>query len=178
MTEHLFCLALPFTSTHSPGTSFLDFLYFDWSSKAKSVLDLQDIATKEAYDNLLRIREEWRNPSAHGGFLSGGGSLYVHIPGTGALPARLRRTPKGATFGFRMSNDSFGEIIEVFEKFDAQLKTGEIGYALRWAESGLDVAFDAKSISEYRAAMSSHEAFEAMIDRTSYFIDLHVNMDY
>jgi hypothetical protein len=59
-----------------------------------------------------------------------------------------------------------------------QLKTGEIGYVLKWAESGLDVAFDAKINSEYRVAIMSDESFEALMDRTGYFTDLQVNMDY
>ncbi len=178
LTEHLFCLALPFSSKTFADKGISEFLWSPWSTKAKFILDLQDSDTKDVYDQLLRIREEWRNPIAHGGFLSGHGSLYVHIAGAGAMPARLRRTPKGLSFGFRLTDDSFNQIVEVFARFDEVLKTGKLRSVVTWAESGLPVAFDSKSCAQYRAAMKSESDFDDLIERTSYFHDLNVNMDY
>ena len=41
-----------------------------------------------------------------------------------------------------------------------------------------NVAFDPKSIAEYKQASSSDEDFEALIERRSYFQDQFVNMDW
>jgi|CXWL01.1.fsa_nt_gi hypothetical protein len=178
MTEHLFFIALAVSTARSSTPSLLEFLAGNWSTKARAVLDLTDPRVKASYDHLLRIREAWRNPVAHGGFMSAGASLYVHVPGTGVLPARLRRTADGVKVGFRLSDESFNQIMAVFDQFDAVLKTGPIRFAVKWAESGLDVAFDESSVSEYRAAMASDEAFDRLIEYRSCEYARHVNMDY
>jgi hypothetical protein len=74
-----------------------------------------------------------------------------------------------------LHQQSFAEICVVFDEFDRQMKAGSLRYAVQWAESSLDVAFDSDSLDEYQAAAVSNEEMEALIDRTSYLED---NMDY
>lgn len=177
-TEHLFCLAAAFRSAALPPGGILELLSSNWPTKARATLDLADPTAKSFYDKLLDVREEWRNPLAHGGFLSGGGSLHFHIPRVGALPARLRRTPKGVRMGFTLHESSFQELTKLFDAFDHFLKQGELRHAMRWAEANLDVAFDAASRSRYIAACRSDEEFEDFLEWTERDLDRHANMDY
>lgn len=130
-SEHIFCLLAAFQDT-IPSTGFLDFLASNWRAKAQQVLDLRDPTAKAFYDQFLSIREEWRNPLAHGGFLSGGGSLYFHLPKIGALPAKLRRTPEGPRLGFRLAQQSFNEIVQLFDDFDEFLREGPWRLPFLW----------------------------------------------
>jgi hypothetical protein len=75
------------------------------------------------------------------------------------LPARLRRTPNGVRARFALQERSFAEICTTFDEFDRQLRAGAFRFAVRWAESELDVAFDAQSIAKYRAATASDDKF-------------------
>ena len=149
-----------------------------WQDRARLLLDLRDPATKGLYDELVAIREEWRNPLAHGGLHVGGASLYFHVPGVAALPFRLRRTPGGVKARFRLNEESFESILRVFDRFDDALSVGPLRFAKKWAESGLDVAFDEKSLSEYRGAMESDAVFGEYIEYMSGMADMHANMDY
>lgn len=177
-TEHLFCIALAFSISEQTSPPLLEFLAANWPTKARLVLDLTDSRIKASYDHLLRVREEWRNPIAHGGFMSKGASLFVHVPGVGALPAKLRRTADGVKVGLRLSDESFSQIMCAFNEFDEILGSSHLRFALKWAQSGLSVAYDAHSLRNYRVAMSSDAAFEEFIDYSSYEQDRHANMDY
>jgi hypothetical protein len=176
-SEHIFCLVVAFQDA-VPSTGFLELLASNWRIKAQQVLDLQDPTAKSFYDRFLTVREEWRNPLAHGGFLSGGSSLHFHLPRIGALPARLRRTPEGPRLGFRLAQQSFDEIVKLFDEFDEFLKTGPLRLPFRWVDAGLDVAFDESSRQRYRAAMESDSGFEHFLDGTLRRIDMEMNMDW
>jgi len=176
--EHLFCLASAFVMSEPPPGGFLEFLGANWTKKARTILDLSDPITKKFYDRLRGIREEWRNPLAHGGFLSGGGSLHFHVPGVGALPARLRRTPAGVKFGFSLQSGSFSEIMKFFDSVDDFLRAGALYFPIRWAESGLDVAFDDANRETYKTAMESEERFNAFLECSEYEWERHANMDF
>jgi len=177
-SEHLFLLAYGLLGGGRRAVSVLDFLSSNWPAKARVILDLSDPKAKNLYDALLGIRERWRNPLAHGGFLSGGGSFYFHVPGVGALPAQLRRTPSGVKFGFRLTEKSFAEIARLFDEFDSYLAAGPLRHAVKWAAAGLDVAFDGESRSTYLKAMQSDEAFDDFLQWSSMDADRHDNMDY
>lgn len=176
--ELLFVIASAFHPNALGGEGVAVFLNKKWADRAISLLDLQDASVKKLYDRLSAVRENWRNPLAHGTFQSGGASLYVQVPGIGALPARLRRTPAGVQAGFQLSSESFESICGLFDEFDANLAQGPLRFGLRWAESGLDIAFDSDSLAQYRAAMVSDEEFEEFLDGTARATDRHDNMDY
>ena len=176
--EHLFCIALAFSAHASPGTTFLEFLSANWPTKARTLLDLSDPDAKKFYDRLLEIRDEWRNPLAHGGFLTGGESLFFHLPRVGALPARLKRTPTGVKFDFELAHSSFTGIIELFDQFDTFLEERALHFAVKWAASGLNVAFDASSLTQYRDATESDETFDQFIDGALRESDRYDNMDF
>jgi len=161
-----------------PPGGFLEFLGRNWTDKARAILDLSDGKTKKFYDKLVDIREQWRNPLAHGGFLSGGGSVYFHLPDIGALPARLRRTPTGVKFGFILRDDSFSEIMKFFDSVEEFLREGPLYFPMKWAESGLDLAFDDNSRAMYQAAMQSEEQFNDFLQWSDYEWARHANMDF
>jgi hypothetical protein len=171
-------LATAFNPAGLPSEGMLKFLASDWRAKARTSLNLNDPTSKRFYDRFIEIREEWRNPLAHGGFLSKGGSLYFHLPGVGALPAQLRQTPEGVRFGFLLHESNFSEIVALFDEFDTYAREVAFRYPLMWAESGLDIAFDADSLRDYQAAMRSDDEFKQFIEYLQRLWERHENMDY
>jgi len=146
----------------------------------KRIWDLaSDRRAKALYDSLRDIKERYRNPTQHGGFEKNGLSLHVHLPKVGAVPARLSRFTEGVHYDFFPLKDaSFSDVCELFDRVDAYLRDGPTFYGMRFAESGLDVAFDAKSHQDYQEAMESEEQFGEMIDRLAYITDTNANMDW
>ncbi len=90
--EHQFVLILPFVDFDPTRENLLAFIGSNWSDMMKRVCDLaSDRDAKQLYDDLLGIKERYRNPLSHGGVEKGGASLLVHIPGAGAVPVMLSR---------------------------------------------------------------------------------------
>jgi hypothetical protein len=177
-SEHFFVLAAAVREAPLPTGGLRAILQASWIERARMVLNLSDPATKKRYDRLVSIKEEWRNPIAHGGFHSSHASLFFHVRGVGALPFRLRRTPKGVEAAFTLQEDSFKSLLDVFDDFDSSLNNGPLRFAKRWAESGLDLAFDERSLREYRSAMESDALFDEYIDYRQAQADMHANMEY
>jgi len=177
--EHAFLLVLPFTDRRLANEGLLKFMGAQWGEKFKVLFELTtDRDAKVHYDRLKQIRETIRNPASHGGVQAGSGSLHFHMPGIGAIPARMTRRAGEPHLVFGMlASKPFKEICDAFDSFVSFM---EERFPLAWeyGESGLNVAFDAESRAEYRAATSSKEAFAQFLDRESYRDMVHSNMDY
>lgn len=99
----------------------------------------------------------------------------------GSRPGRLRGG--GTTNRIRRAGQD--ELVEIGS--DAELEAVDrflhehaaTRLAMRWIESGLDVAFDSESRVEYAAASSEDlEAFEEFIQYSAHMADQHDNMDW
>ena len=101
------------------------------------------------------------------------------MPTVGALPASLVAVRDSWTFSFiPIPEASYADICALFDEVDAFLARAHTRYGWKFAGSGLDVVFDGKTRGEYRRAMASDEAFEAMLEKLSLEEDYHRNMEY
>jgi hypothetical protein len=176
--EHLLILSVAFTGDVVDRGELLEFLRASWTTKVCTQLKPgEDAELGNLYEELVTIRREWRNPWAHGGFKSGGASFYFHVTGVGVLPVALswdeRRILDLAT-----PEHSFTRAVEAFDAFDRLLRQGKLEHAFRWAESGLDLAVDAESRADIRAAMRSREAFDAFVDGVALRRDMEANVEF
>lgn len=178
--EHLLVLMLPFVGFDPAEDNLLEFMSWTWTGKLKRVLDLStDPDGKILYDRLREIKERYRNPLSHGGFEKEGASLLVHIPQIGSIPTRLSKFGESIHYDFfPVTEISFKEACQVFELVDLQLQKARTRFGWKWAEAGLDVAFDHKSLDKYHTAMTSDIAFEALLDKTSHLADAARNMEW
>lgn len=178
--EHVLVLILPFVDYDPSNNNLVAFIGGSWTKKLKRIWNLaNDRDAEKLYDELREIKERFRNSVAHGGFEKGNASLAVHIPGLGAVPATMSRFTKSVHYGvFPLKDVSFAETCALFDAVDSHLHSGRTRYAMRYAESGLDVAFDKKSRADYKKAMQSDESFDELLDRLAYFEDMHANMDW
>jgi hypothetical protein len=178
--EHVLVLVLPFTTFDETEFDLLDYIGSTWDDKYRRLFDVEkDKEAKRLYDRMKVAKERYRNPIAHGGFEKGGASLYFHVPTVGALPASLVAVRDSWTFSFiPIPEASYEEICALFDEVDAFLTRSLTKYGWRFAGSGLDVVFDGKTRDEYRRAMATDEAFEAMLKKLSLEEDFHRNMEH
>jgi hypothetical protein len=177
--EHSLVLALPFIGFDPSDSKLLDFVSARWSVKIAEFFDLAtDGEAKELCARLKRLRDHFRNPLAHGGFETDGGSFFFHLPKIGALPARMTGHRDGPHFSFHPAGGgSFAEACALFDSFD-DLFARRHPFAWRWIDAETDVAFDEETRKEYDAGMSSDDHFEQLIERTARDVDHHDNFEY
>jgi len=77
-----------------------------------------------------------------------------------------------------MEGASFQDLMQLFDAFDVFLKSGPLKFSCRWAEAGLDVAFDSISRDRYVRAMRSEADFASFVEGTERAIDRNINMDF
>jgi len=178
--EHLLVLMVPFIGFDPQKEDLLAFIRVTWSEKLKRIWDLtKDRDAKTLYDELRTIKERLRNSLSHGALEKEGMSLFVHVPALGALPASLSRFTESIHYGvipFREA--SFADACELFDRTDRYLANGPTRIGLKYAESGLDVAFDQRSVAGYNAVKGSEEALDELIEYHSYLSDQATNMDW
>ncbi len=176
--EHLLVISLPFLKFNPEKINLLKFISNNWGDKFKVVFDLKkNNDTKIFYDKLKVIKEKYRNTFSHGGFEKEGASLFFHLPEVGAISASLSKFDKSPHFNFfPIEINTFDEVCKLFDDFDKWLEESTLSFAVVYANSGVEVPFDKKSISEHNTAMESE--FEQLIDKRSHYSDMFTNMDF
>lgn len=176
--EHFLVLALPFCDFDPQNDNLVSFLTENWSDKFKRVVPLNnDITAHKLYQRLRVVKQRYRNKFAHGWFEKGASSLYVHFPPIGAIPAELS-SRENVVLQFRpLTAPTFAGICELLDEVDSYFSNGRLRLAVKYAEAGLDVAFDPKSIAKYKSALNDEDS-EGFIEAEAYFQDQFTNMDW
>lgn len=178
--EHVLVFSLAFSGYNSKLDNVADFIRRPWADKFKRIAPVsKDTTAKSFYDRLYVIKEIFRNTYAHGGFEKHGASLYIPLPGAGAVPARLSDVTDSPRFDFLLGKETtFQEICGTFDDVDHWLQERQCPYAWRLLESGLNAAFDMTTLKEVKHAAKSLAAFDEWIGRTHEWLDIHRNADY
>jgi hypothetical protein len=181
LLEHMLVLVLPaigFDPTTEPVTEFTKRKLFE---KYDRVFDItNDPVAKKFRVRLLDVIGTWRNLYAHGGFDKQGGIISFHVDGLGALPMLMSGVRAHPTFRLAPERESsFDQVCTLFDELDEWLRTGPVKYGVQWAESGLDVSFNPKFLTDFRAASGAGDAaFELFLRRMDYIADQAVNMEW
>ena len=178
--EHFLVVALAFTDFRPSVEKLSVFVGDRWADKFRRVADISvDADAKRCYDTLHCIADEVRNPDAHGGFDHKQSRFHVHLPGVGAVPARLSQANEDYPFSLSVAlkpieNSNW----DLLDEVDDWLRSGSLRFATMLAESGLHIAFDAQSRQELSDATDSGETFRQYLDALGYETDRAVNMDW
>ncbi|WP_200382270.1 hypothetical protein [Thiococcus pfennigii] len=177
--EHFLVLALPFSNYDRQSDNLVDFVGMVWSDKLKRILNVSETSVQAYYEQLVSVKEKYRNTFAHGGFEKSGQSFYFHLPRFGAIPASMSGHRESVHFNlFPVENDSFNNICKLFDEFDNYLKNDALVSTWQFADSGLDLVLEEKKLSEMLAASEDVESFEQWIDREGYIAEMYANADY
>jgi len=178
--EHILLIAFPFARLDDPP-ALRSFLRMRWYEKFGAVFDLAtDRRAKRVYDRLREVADHYRNPHVHGGVDTRSGSVAFHLPGCGAVSLSLREpelTP--SLFVVPFDRRGFGRATYTFSAVDTLLRTHRrTRYGLRWADAGLDVAFDAHSMAAARDASLNNRRFAEFLEARSRAWERAVNMEW
>lgn len=177
--EHLLVLALPFSKFDRETDNLSSFVGMIWSDKLKKIMDINKTPANSLYSRLREVKEKYRNTFAHGGFEKKGASFYFHLSNYGAVPARMSDHRNSVHFNwFPIDSESYKEICQLFDEFDNFLREIQLPLAWRFAESGLDMSFDEKSITELLHVSNTQDSYEQWLEHRGYVTDLHDNADY
>jgi hypothetical protein len=181
LLEHLLVLVLPatdFDPSAEPVTAFIRLRLLEKWDRVFGVAG--GPPARKLRERLHRCAEQWRNPYGHGGFDKRNGTLSFHVPGVGALPVLLSDIRTHPSFRFVPGReDSFDQLCALFDEIDEWLRTGPVAPGMFWAESGLDVPFDAKSVAGFRKAVHSGQVtYEEFVMARSHAEDIAANMDW
>ncbi len=182
LLEHRLILLRAFTGKPMAPGDFEKLLGANWEGKLAMVLDLNSKGKegKSLLGQLRRIKERIRNPFAHGGVENDRGSIYVQLPGFGAVPGNFSRAKDSVRFNFRpIESDDHSAMCGVFDRLDAMFEAGDLSLPHRFLDACVDPAFDAETLAEYAAAIKGGpDKVEEWIEAWSREWERHQNADY
>lgn len=179
--EHRLILLRAFTGVPMGPGEFDRLVKSNWEGKLASVIKLTSTATgQRLLSQLKRIKEKVRNPFAHGGMENDGGSVFVHVPQFGALPANFSKIKDSVRFKhLPIEAEDHAAMGEVFDGLDSLLESGSLAGPHRFVEACVDPAFDPAEMREYAGALrEGAEAIDAYVDVWSREWERHQNADY
>jgi hypothetical protein len=179
--EHVLVLALPFADFNATNDDLRQIIGSGWRDKYKRLFDVaHDPDANRFLGRLVELSKRSRNTWSHGVFDKAGGLLYVHIPGLGAVPMGINELSRNVHFVPIMGiTTDFAGTWTFLDDVDAFLRRSpRSAFGMRYAESGLQVRFDAAARSDYRAAIASDAQFDELLERQGYLEDQPANMDW
>ena len=178
--EQRLVLLRAFQGAPMPSGGIKDIVAARWDDKFKAVLGSLDSTHGPLLGRLRAIKENVRNPFAHGGSQNDGGAIFCHVPGVGPIPGNLSRTKNSANFKWiPVDTDDHQTACKLFDDTDDVLCSGPLSKPSLLADGGLHPVWTKESMSEYRKlGRKSVKSINAYIERWNYFQDQHDNMDY
>jgi len=182
LLEQTFVLLIPFIDDASIDNLIIeDFILNNWKEKYKVVFELSnDVEANKHLDKLIQLKEQFRNPLAHGNFLKEGGSFKVHMEHLGIIPMNLTKVDKQLAYSFKGLNEiRFDELCETLDNFERFLVNHErTKFGMIYIQNDLPVPFDENTRKRNLIAMTCDESFEEYIHYIKRTIDDGINMDW
>lgn len=182
MLEHILVLLFPFARHINQSEVNIESLIGEsWKPKFKMILPIaQDPEANKFLQRLDKIKEEYRNPLAHGYFLRDGHSFDLHFDNLGAIPLVLTNTRKKVNYNFQYPDPTtFGDICKCFDEFDHFLLTSDrTRYGMKYILKDLPVAFDAETVRTYKEYSTSEKEFQSFMDHVEMTMVNAWNMDW
>jgi len=178
--EFLLIAIYPFTNIEQKIELQL-FISMSWKEKFKKIFDFDDKRIKLIYEDLIELKEQFRNPMAHGHYLKNKSLIHVHMPGLGAIPFHLTQNGKELEYSFKEINEeNFDKISECLNKFENYIENSNDTTKLisKYLKNNLDLYFNYESRKEYRLACNSKEDMDYFIELTQKRVDDAMNMDW
>jgi hypothetical protein len=179
LLEHELVLVSAFSDLDPTGGALENLIGDRWAEKFRKLLDLGNSDAKRVYDRLHEIAETYRNPYSHGGFDKQGATLWFHLDGIGAVPARLRDIRSSPHFElFPVQPEDFTMICADLDQTASWLRDGQYAAGFEWIDAGLDVAFDEESRRDYRQLTVDPQYRRELIERHQYHGERAANFDW
>ncbi|PJI31886.1 hypothetical protein CU320_11770 [Acinetobacter pseudolwoffii] len=148
-----------------------------WSEKYIEVLGCKGLS-KKIYDNLIQIKEKYRNTFAHGGFEKKSQSFHFHLEGYGAVPATMSDYKNSVHFASTpLNEDKFIEIVKIFDELDRYIEENLVA-GWKFCQSGLDLIIDRSSLKNMLEVSQDPDNFEHWLQNENERLCNYINADY
>ena len=176
--EHLLVLALPFANYDRKKDDLATFVGYTWSKKVARILKPFDEQVQKHHQNLLQIKEKYRNTFAHGGFEKNGQSFSFHLGGY-AVPVSMSGVRDSVHFNnISIDEAAFEYICSVFDAFDQHLSQVAIPAAWKYAGTGFDLPLDESYLQNLLTVCGHEEDYDDFLTCVGYKLDQYINVDY
>lgn len=171
--EHVLVLLFAFQKSK---VSLKDFIELTWQDKFKIIFDIKDKKIQSYYNALVSIKNNYRNPIAHGGFDKSLDYMLVYIEGLGYVPTNIN----DGHFYTRLSkSETLEEIINTIDEFHKWINdTPFLSRKMKIIESGLDIRYTTMDFETYNEALESDDKLEQYLEYALEAWDREVNMDW
>lgn len=179
--EHQLLLMRALSGRPMAHRGLREFLSSTWDERLREILPVDgDPQVQKAFQDLKALKERVRNPFSHGGFENDGGSLFIHVPTVGAMPANFTRIKNSVRFNFvPLEKEDHAGACALFDSLDAIFRKGPCASVFQLTENGISPSFDDASLRDYRSAIASgSDERETYIELWHQEHDRHANMDY
>lgn len=171
----IFCIAFNEVEKHN----IVEFYKKDWSEKFKIIFPLSIKEHKLFYDEISRIKDNYRNTFAHGMLNKNGEPFHCSLYNAGIVPITLSDYKKSVHFNFYPIQEiNFQEICSTFDKIDNWLQNKAKIYEWEYANSGLSLSFNDTFKKKIKINSKSIKAFKEFIKYESLYRDTIENADY
>lgn len=171
--EHLLVLLFAFQKSE---VSLKDFIELTWQDKFKIIFDIKDKKIQSYYNALVSIKNNYRNPIAHGGFDKSLDYMLVYIEGLGYVPTNIN----DGHFYTRLSKgETLEEIINTIDEFHKWIN--DIPFfsrKMKIIESGLDIKYTTLDFETYNEALESDDKLEEYLESAVNAWEREINMDW
>ncbi len=164
-----------FSLSDRKDLTYADFKGMNWSERLKWLIPVgSSNDLNRLFSDIVFIRTEYRNLTVHSS-----PEFFFHIPYFGLVPS----TYKKHFLPHAKQHPSIGEeqakkIFEIFGRFEAMLrKRDETKFGMIYAESGLPIHIDNKTVSKLKRKMNSLDEFKSELEHICSLQDAFDNMD-
>lgn len=174
---------LSFTAFDPSSKRLSELVRNDWGNKFRTLFDFQTSPeASRVYEDLVHIKEAYRNPYAHGGLSRDGAPFGFNIPGFHGLPSDLTRALErpdlfAIVFSETEATKTFASLVAGLDRAEKLLRD-TFPLPMEYLEGGLAISFREKDRRAHAMALKSRDEFRSYMDYISDRDDAHANMEY
>ena len=184
-TEHAFVLLSVLQGKCADAKAVEQLAAAQWNDKFKAALGLDDPGLKRYYDELLKIRYQFRNFVAHGAFGKSREAFMFHS-GAGAVPVQLPHRTGDYSYRFLRFWEAGGKsaaeadrlAIDQIKSFVDYIREGPLVPAWLLLDAGSDLVLKHAQDGTYTFALRSDQNMEAFLEYWLHMEDVYANMDF
>jgi hypothetical protein len=167
-----------FFAFEQPALTFLEFRQLNWQERFKLAVRLDGGSRLlQPYEQISRIKSEFRNPLTHG--LTNESALLVPVPFGGLVPVSYEHLSNTLHFGMtQISPEEVTQIIATFKGFlDSLAEVEPYAFYVRYLSAGFSLPVSKKEADRIREKIRDMETFEEYLEDRSRYEDAMTNRE-
>lgn len=161
-----------------PAIKFSDYKNERWNERFKLVFGLDsNKKLKWLYDELINIKNNYRNPLIHG--LINEVNLLVPLPYIGLVPLSYEYLSRKTHYGIvEIKKDNALNIIKIFKEFLKFMKTKKpYKFYMLYLSYDFPIPMDPKDIYKIKKEMTAYKNFKEYLEDRADYEDMIINRD-